>query len=478
MCAAVAHARVAYSVYRLSGACSLFFSGANRGTMANMEKLLSRRVADAMERWPWRGRRVICAVSGGPDSVALLRVMLDTADALGFTVVGACHFEHGIRGEESEADMRFVQALCKQWDVPLYIERVKLLPDQGALETAAREARRAFYFRAMAALKADGCALGHHADDQAETVLMHMLRGARAPLGMRVCEGPLLRPLLYATREEILDYLQEKNLVFRQDATNLVADNPRNALRLKAMPVLSAWYPGAAAALGRMADYAREDDDCLERLATQWLNQHREGDLVRLLTPLPDDAVLRRALCAYAKGFGADEIGHNIVSRLMDLAKAGTGARLAMRGFSFERSTEGILPVGDSLPAEPVEFSARGVQEHPNTGWRFLSAIVPAVASFGGARGFVQYFDADELPALMLRSRLPGDVMRPFGAPGHKPLKEIFIDRKVPRALRDAIPLLASGDEIIWAVGVARANCAAVTDGTLRILRVEYLADA
>ena len=195
------------------------------------------------------GGRVLVALSGGADSVALLRLFMEAG-----VEVSAAHFEHGIRGEASVADMEFCRELCARLRVPFLCERADVpaarLPGEG-LEAAARRLRYAFLRRAKEAAGASCIATAHHAGDQAETVLMHLLRGAgpTGAAGMREREGDLWRPLLRVKKQDLVSYLRERGQSWREDATNAIADTPRNALRLDILPRLEAIYPGAALAL-------------------------------------------------------------------------------------------------------------------------------------------------------------------------------------------------------------------------------------
>ena len=458
----------------MSGLCSDEISWYNHPMDNTVE--LHRRVSAFLRREAsWAGHRIVCAVSGGPDSVALLRILLDTAPELGAIVCGACHFEHGIRGAASVKDMEFVQGLCETWNVPLYCERGNVPASaSGGFETAAREERRAFYGRAMESLGADVCALGHHLNDQAETALMQLLRGTRAAVGMRAFDGKLLRPLLCVSRDELLGYLEARGISYRHDETNDIPDNPRNLLRLRAMPAMLEAYPRGLSALCRATRYAREDDTYLCGLASDWLKDCRkESGLV--YSQLPPPPILRRAMAMYAASLGAKELNETLLDRLLSLAEATNGTRLDCVGILLERSAQGIVVVREDKRPRSVPLNIPGETVHPDTGWVFTAQYVRDVVDFGRPTSLTQHFDADLLPKLCVRTREEGDRMHAFGAPGGKRLKDILIDKKLPRALREQVPLVASGKEIWWAVGVARGAGAAVTEKTTRVLRVDFM---
>ena len=222
-----------------------------------------------------RGKHVLAALSGGADSVALLILLCRARDA-GMLGVSAAHFEHGIRGEESERDLAFCQKLCERMGVPLSIGRADV-PEIArrtgrGTETCAREMRYDFLNEIARVMGADLIALAHHADDQAETVLMHLLRGT-GPEGvscMRRISGNLYRPLIGVRKAEIIRFLEESGQPWREDRTNRLTDNPRNALRIQAIPELERAYPGAVRAIARYAEAAQIEDGYMARMTDRF----------------------------------------------------------------------------------------------------------------------------------------------------------------------------------------------------------------
>ncbi|MFC2287534.1 MAG: tRNA lysidine(34) synthetase TilS, partial [Selenomonas sp.] len=219
------------------------------------------------------GSSIVVAVSGGADSMALLDLLVHLQERLALSVHVA-HFEHGIRGEASRGDADYVAAFCRTKgvacsveaaDVPQYAKERRM-----SLETAARELRYAFLRRVKAHVGAQVIAVAHHADDQAETVLQHILRGAglHGLVGMRPRTGDVVRPLLACTKEELVAYCAAHGIEVRHDATNDAADARRNYLRLEILPRLAAHVNASAgAALVRLAEAARADDALLDEMA-------------------------------------------------------------------------------------------------------------------------------------------------------------------------------------------------------------------
>lgn len=417
-----------------------------------------------------RGERVLAALSGGADSVCLLRLLIGLRDA-GEIGLCAAHLDHGIRGEEARGDRAFVEALCRDHGVPLLSERADvpaLARARGrGLETQAREIRRAFLIRAMEQLGADVIATGHHRGDQAETLLMHLLRGCglRGAGGIRARAHPFCRPLLHAGKEEILAYLAGLGQPYRRDSTNFSPDNPRNVLRLQIIPGLKALYPGCEEALARFARLAEEADDCLRGQAAAFLQAHQRtepfGASIEVLPLHP--ALKRQALALWA---GTDYRGSE---GLCTLYGKEAGA-LVLGGSRFERCGSRLYRIdGENAPPPPQPLTDGAAL--PGLG---RMVIVPWTGGPLGDDPLVQVADREALAGAELRTRRPGDRIQPLGAPGTRKLSDLMIDKKVPRPLRDWVPLIARGDRILWAVGVTLSQQAAVRDNTAEKIRLEW----
>ena len=417
-----------------------------------------------------RGERVLAALSGGADSVCLLRLLVGLRDA-GEIGLCAAHLDHGIRGEEARGDRDFVEALCRDHGVPLLSERVDVpaLARAGrrGLETQARETRRAFLIRAMEQLGADVIATGHHRGDQAETLLMHLLRGCglRGAGGMRARAHPFCRPLLHVGKEEILAYLAELGQSYRRDSTNFAPDNPRNALRLRFLPGLKALYPGCEEALARFARLAEEADDYLRGQAEAFLQarQRKEPFGASIEVQPLHPALKRLALALWA---GTDYRGSE---GLCDLYDKEAGA-LVLGKNRFERWGSRLYRI-EGEPAPPPPQPLADGAALPGLG-RIL--VAPWTGGPLGDDPLVQAVDGEALAGAELRTRRPGDRIQPLGAPGTRKLSDLMIDKKVPRPLRDWVPLLARGDRVLWAVGVALSQQAAIGDNTAETFRLEW----
>lgn len=423
---------------------------------------------------PAAGKRVLVALSGGADSVALLLSLVERG-----VDVCAAHLEHGIRGEASVADMAFCQALCARLGVPLCCERVCVAEErrQGeGTETAARRLRYAFLRRAKAQAGAQLIATAHHAGDQAETVLMHLLRGAgpEGAAGMRALDGDLWRPLLWIPKQDLVSFLRSRGQDWREDESNRVSDTPRNALRLEILPRLEALYPGAGRALCRFAEAQAVEDAYVARAAARWDEETRiplPNGAFWPLRPAPAEAVLRRFWRAKL-GSGAT---WERICLLTSLCARSRGGCALPDGRRVEKTENGLYILEERAPlSECVPLRLEGQTELPGLVCFQAQACVPEPVR--GAP-FVQALSCPALEGAVVRFRREGDWMRPLGMRGRKLLSDYLTDRKIDRPLRDYVPLIARDREVLWAVGVGISETCALRAGT-QAVRLECIPQA
>jgi tRNA(Ile)-lysidine synthetase-like protein len=442
------------------------------------------------------GDLVVAAVSGGPDSLCLLHLLASLREA-GGPLVHVAHLDHGFRGAQSADEAQFVANTARAWEVPATVEYADVparAAETGAnRQAAARAARYAFLGRVARQKGAAAVLVAHHADDQAETVLLHLLHGA-GPAGLRgmrealpwpewcpsadappAASGPLLlRPLLDASRAEIEAYCAAHGLEPRRDPSNDALAYTRNRVRADLLPALAAYNSHIAAALGRTARICAEDYDYMQReLDAAWpaLADERRGALLLRAAPWAalHPALQRYALRRAASLLGGGDLSYEQVEAAREAAAQGVGRQHTLaHGISLRVEHHGLLlraadappetAAGDALPqlqAEEVPLAVPGAVP--------LSAAWCAEAGEGAPpplpddppwRWWV-LLAAERLDGpLCLRRRRPGDRFRPAGGRGSRRLQDFFVDSKLPREFRAAWPILATPTSIVWVAGL------------------------
>lgn len=410
-----------------------------------------------------RGRHLLAALSGGADSVALLCMLAERRDALHFTL-SAAHINHCIRGDESRQDAEFCRELCRRLNVPLSIVEIDVpaaarVSGEG-LETAARRLRYDALRRIRKDVGADFIALAHHMNDQAETVLMHLLRGCGPDgiSGMEVFSGDLYRPLLHTARKDLEQWLLQRNQPWRTDSTNADDFTPRNALRLHGLPVLEESYPQAVQAIARYAEAAACENRFIERAVQDFLGKHLETGPygMRILSPgSADEAILRRAVRQLCR----PSLPYEKALEVAALGRKTRGKVEISKDLIAERTPAALyfLPKTPALPPA-IPLPESGVISWSGIGRLTVSPGTPVPIRDNPLR---QMLKKSALENAVLRTRRDGDRIRPLGC-GEKLLSDYFTDRKIDRPLRDFVPLIASGSNILWVVGCGISEDAAL----------------
>jgi len=444
--------------------------------------------------------RVAVAVSGGSDSVALAWWLHDRAVRGRCAVAGMIHVNHGLRGAASDEDEAFCRALAARLGWPIDVARVdasaRARVRRQSLEAAARDVRYDAFEAAADRLGATLVATGHTADDQAETVLLRILRGAgtRGLSGIRVRRGRFVRPFLTRRRAALRRDLERRGETWREDLSNLDVSIARNRLRHELMPVIARLSPSAVDALARLASLAADDEAFLEARAIEAMTSlvlSRGGDEsapavldATALASLPP-ALARRVIRAAAAGLApATALAERHIEAVRGLA-AGRGryGHLDLPGLTVDvrQGRMTIRPAGPGTPA-PASFERMlevpGMVRLPELGVAVgaeLAAAGPG-AAFESGRGDIAMLQASSLAGpLVVRSRQPGDRYRPIGAPGRRKLQDVFVDRKIPRDERDRAPVVTDREgRIVWVAGLGIAEECRVTapEAGVVILRV------
>ena len=433
------------------------------------------------------GEAVLVAVSGGPDSVALLDVLCALGEPLDLALTVA-HVHHGLR-PEADAEAEGVQRLCEHLGVPCHVERVTVpreAPWDG-LEAESRRVRHAALERVARGVGAARIATGHTADDQAETVLMRLLQGAgpRGLGGIAPARGLLIRPLIETRRSAIEEYLRKRGLAWAEDPSNRDPRFLRTRIRYDLLPfmaeltgasVVEALGRSAAAARAVVADLEERARADLARLATRdgtgWSLD--VGALAERPIELAAE-VLRQAAAALGETRPLRGPAQRALRRLLGDAPPRRGARLGR--LAVERSGRRLRVGPVALPAlEARPWPVPGTLELTEINASLRARIVTSARDYAVPREPGRAaFDADALPStLAVRTRRRGDVFSPFGAPALRRLKSFLIDAGVPRWQRARTPLVEAGGEIIWVAGVRRGAIAPVTATTTRILELAF----
>ena len=382
------------------------------------------------------GDSVIAAVSGGADSVAMLFALYLLRDELGVTLEAA-HFNHHLRGAESDRDEAFVTDFCGRYDIPLHLGSGRIVPGKKGLEAAARDARYAFLRRLPGKV-----ATAHTADDNAETVLMRLIRGtglkglgAIAPVS-----GNVIRPMLTVTRDDVEAFLEEYALPHVEDSSNGTDDFLRNRIRHGILPLMRAENPRIGENLSAMALLLRQDEACLQAM----IPEEQMPDVSRLKAMEP--ALRRRALERFLKAQGVREPEqiHILQAEQLLYHWSPSAAMQFPGGVTIGRQYDRLV----RLECAP---------ELPET-----RLSVPGETCIGGKRFVSEYAtDLEERPGsvlvcpagvLTVRSRRSGDTMRLPG--GTRSLKKMYIDRKIPASQRAAVLVLADDRGVLAVFGI------------------------
>ena len=429
-----------------------------------------------------RGGRVLVACSGGPDSIALLHILRALEQEGELVVAGLGHFNHQLRGEESDGDERFCGEVAAALGLEIALGRADVAGaarESGrSVEDTARSLRYAFLAGAAERLTAEAIAVGHSLDDQAETFLLRLLRGAgaRGLAGIRPRAGAVVRPLIEISRAELRQYAAGHGLSFREDSSNADVRIPRNRVRHELLPALREYSPSIVRLLARQAEVARQDEEYLEAAAIDFaksivLRTERaiaiDAAALTALPPAMGARIVRNVLAGSARG---RFIGFEHIQRVLDFAgETGGAGTVAVPGQVVQR--QGTRIVFGPAPDEPFSNFFRFPLSIPGevelAGWTVSAHELDAPpAGRRQARGDEVVVAAGALRGpLAVRNRRPGDRFQPLGMGGRgRKLQDFLVDRKVARGERDRLPLVVDRDDrIVWVVGQSVAEDFRVT---------------
>ncbi len=446
--------------------------------------MLTDKVKKTIKRYGLleHGDSVICAVSGGADSVCLLHVMLRLKKEYGLKVYAA-NVNHLIRGDEAERDSNFVKSICRAADTECFYREYDVPKIAAERKTGTEECGRILRYEFFEELskKLGGAkiATGHNLNDNAETVLFRLVRGSAAGglCGISYRRGNIIRPLLDCSRGEIEDYLVKNSVKWVTDSTNLEALYTRNRIRLEIMPLLETINSSASDKIVSAAHCISEDnaylDECTEAMLERCIGSRGETDINMLLSaPLP---IRRRAAKKILASLGAREITAEKVEAFLDFAAKEGGKRFDIDGTEYVRIERGKLVPEAAAEAEELNVPLCAGDTFEHDFWKIAIKVVDKSVKKGDNN--IAVFDFDKVGgSFIVRYRRKGDRMRPFGLGGSKKINDILSDAAVAADKRGRTPIVEKDGEILFLCGLRRSELYAPDRGTKKYLIMEYSA--
>ncbi len=422
------------------------------------------------------GDKVLLALSGGADSVAMAHILLTLSGEMGFFVCAA-HLNHCLRGEESDYDELFVKNFCTMRDIELVSERADVTALAAAskrgIEESARFARYDFLFRAAAQLGADRIATAHTLSDNAETLIFNIVRGSglKGLCGIPETRGKLIRPLLRLTRAETESYDRECGLPFVTDSSNFDTEFTRNYIRQEIIPRLTELNPSFLASVERLTGAMKEDNAFIEREADRLLAVAGEKKCDLRLLREADPAVAKRALSRIYADFTGRRLDAKNLNALLAFAASDGDGRTQLPG-AFAVKYNGRLSLNDSAERkQPKRFYITAEKANVLPDGRRVTISLIA----GGSAVDKFAVDASRVVGgLRLRLRVPTDELRLPKRPT-KSLKKLFSEQKIPIEERDRAVVLCDDKGIVWVEKLGAAERAAATVFTDRLLKIEII---
>lgn len=439
-----------------------------------------------------RGDKVIVAVSGGPDSTCLLYILNELKEELGITLLGA-HVNHCLRGAEADKDEEYAKITCESLNIDFYSERVDInrISEEKNIscEMAGREVRYKFFKELMVKLNANKIALAHNANDQAETILMRIMRGTgiEGIVGIKpVRDRIYVRPILHLNRKEIEKYCEVNNINPRIDKSNLENIYARNKVRLDLIPYIEQNFnKDIIKTLNRLSHIAKMDNDYLEKVSDEEYKKHCDiGEKMVIINKSAFtlheaiiSRIVRSALLSVSHSLYNFEKIH--ISNIIELQKHETGKTTMLPQNIIVENCYGNMHIHMNIKANEVNNNQYYLKVNEKNFIHSLNKVVKIEVKTKlqiteiKRNDYTVYFDYDKTSGpITLRYRKQGDKFIPLGMKGNKKLKDLFIDLKIPKVKRNEIPLICFGDEIGWVVGYRVSEKFKVSKDTKNILQI------
>lgn len=435
--------------------------------------------------------RIIVAISGGADSICLLDILAALANELDITLITA-HFEHGLRPLEDPFETALVCEYAQSLNLPFETEKASGLDlTASSLEEKARKLRYDFFERVRKRYNADRIAMGHNLNDQAETVLMRLLRGSGIA-GLSgippVRDNIIIRPLIETRREDILRYLEERELSYAVDSSNSDTRFTRNRIRQALIPEMTSYQPELIEMLARLSDHLREENSLVETWADEWIKDNlkkNENDeyLVDIRSvKLLHHALIKRIIRGIVKRYNNSMYGieSDHVQEIFDLLynpKPNIIMNLPGNLITRKEYNSLIFSYRSSCPDSfCYELKSSGETSIKEIGRTIVLEETVNSPDIIKADADVAMLDKEMLSyPLTVRNFRPGDRFMPLGMKGHRKLKDFFIDLKIPADVRKQIPVILKDDRIIWVGGYRIDDRFKVTTETKEILKISII---
>jgi tRNA(Ile)-lysidine synthase len=435
--------------------------------------------------------KIIAAVSGGADSIVLLDLLAKELDVLGLSIIVA-HFNHQLRGSESDGDELHVAQRARHYGFELYVERAHTdeyaRHNKMGIQDAARKLRYEFFDKLLVSSGFDKIATAHNANDNAETILLNLFRGAgvQGLAGIPVYreDRKIIRPLLFAQRTEIEEYAKAEQLAFRTDSSNAKDHYMRNFVRHHILPpVKEQVNPNVVQTLHRSAELFRELEAFLTYTARQSFDlmiAKRTDDELHIAIPrLRSNPILLQqyVIMLAAEEFAHRKLEYDQVNSILELTEGLTGSWVAIsREYVVFRDRENLV-IRKAEPTSDFKINIQPNHRYEFSAFRFSSETVEEkdIRMNGGSS--VEFVDADRIKSgeLVLRTWSEGDAFVPLGMKAKKKISDFFVDAKIPIYEKHQIPILETRDgEVIWVCGQRIDDRFKITSDTKRVLKLEF----